>query len=100
MQISVAQLPSLYAFMSAHNPPLEVVAIQCPDQTYAGPDAAEGQPGAIDGARTFALLANSNPSGVATVQVKVIPLTGPKQGQVSDFLNPEDVDSFAPPVVS
>jgi len=99
MKLSAAQLPALNGLMSAHNPPLEIVAIRCPDQVYAGPNAAEGQPGAIAGARTFALLANSNPDGVATIEVKVMVLTGPQQFQTSEFISPDAVDAFAPPVL-
>ena len=100
MKLSAAQLPSLNALMSAHNPPLEIVAVRCPDQVYAGPNAAEGQSGAIAGARTFALIANGNPDGVATIEIKVMALTGPQQFQISDFVSPDAVDTFAPPVVA
>ena len=83
MKMSSVQLAALYSQLDAYRPRLEVIAVDCPDQSVP-PTFVPPTEETVTGAPEFAYIADHNEDGTATIQIKVEVIDGEYRGKVSD----------------
>lgn len=92
MRIAQSGLNDLFVAFGAKDPELEIANVRCPTQN---PPAEFGDPdadGLIEGTKGWSWVANHSDDGMADIEVIVEVISGPHQGTVSGWLDPDVVD--------